>query len=71
MFFNDLYFHLIANTQSKVARPVGTKDYPTQTSGPYYNLLNKVKIKQRYDLSIWYWKGSIQLCLNVLQDMTP
>jgi len=48
--------------------PIETKDYPTPATRPHYSLLNKAKIKQRYDLSIPYWKDSLQLCLNVLQE---
>ncbi|MBL1320540.1 MAG: dTDP-4-dehydrorhamnose reductase [Methylophaga sp.] len=48
--------------------PIETKDYPTPATRPHYSLLNKAKIKQRYDLTIPYWKDSLQHCLSVLQE---
>lgn len=48
--------------------PIGAKDYPTAATRPHYSLLDKSKIKQDYDLSIPYWKTSLQQCLNRLKD---
>lgn len=57
----------LSNTACDVD-PIETKDYPTPATRPHYSLLNKSKIKQRYELSIPYWKDSLQLCLKVLQE---
>jgi dTDP-4-dehydrorhamnose reductase len=46
--------------------PIETKDYPTPATRPHYSLLNKAKIKQGFNLSIPYWKDSLQHCLNTL-----
>jgi len=46
--------------------PIETKDYPTPATRPHYSLLNKTKIKQRFNLSIPYWKDALQQCLNKL-----
>ena len=46
--------------------PIETKDYPTPAKRPHYSLLNKAKIKQRYNVSVPYWKQSLQHCLNKL-----
>ena len=51
-----------------VVSPIETKDYPTPAARPHYSLLNKAKIKQRYNLTIPYWKDSLQQCLNALQE---
>ncbi len=54
------------NTACKVS-PIETKDYPTPAKRPHYSVLNKAKIKQKYQLNIPYWKDSLQACLNKLQ----
>jgi len=56
-----------SNIQCKV-NPIETKCYPTPAVRPHYSLLNKAKIKNRSNLSIPYWKDSLQQCLNVLQE---
>jgi dTDP-4-dehydrorhamnose reductase len=43
--------------------PIETKDYPTPAKRPHYSLLNKAKIKNRYNISIPYWKDSLNECL--------
>ncbi|MFA5921267.1 MAG: dTDP-4-dehydrorhamnose reductase [Methylococcaceae bacterium] len=47
--------------------PIETKDYPTPATRPHYSLLNKAKIKNTFDLTIPYWKDSLQACLEVLK----
>lgn len=48
--------------------PIETKDYPTPAIRPHYSLLNKTKIKQQFDFAIPYWKDSLRLCLEALQE---
>jgi len=50
--------------------PIETKDYPTPATRPHYSLLNKAKIKHDFNLTIPYWKDSLQHCLTqlALQD---
>lgn len=43
--------------------PIETKEYPTPAKRPHYSLLNKSKIKEDFDLTIPYWKVSLQNCL--------
>jgi dTDP-4-dehydrorhamnose reductase len=57
----------LSNIQCAVA-PIETKDYPTPAKRPYYSVLNKAKIKQKFKLNIPYWKDSLQVCLNILQE---
>lgn len=47
--------------------PIETKDYPTPAKRPYYSLMNKVKIKQTYELQILYWRDALKKCLTNLQ----
>jgi dTDP-4-dehydrorhamnose reductase len=46
--------------------PIETKDYPTPAVRPHYSLLNKAKIKHDYQITIPYWKDSLQACLSQL-----
>ncbi len=48
--------------------PIETVDYPTPAARPHYSVLNKTKIKQAFDITIPYWKDSLQQCLMVLQE---
>ncbi len=48
-------------------KPIETKDYPTPAERPHYSLLNKAKIKNTFDITIPYWKDSLQECLDVLK----
>lgn len=48
--------------------PIETKDYPTATQRPYYSLLNKAKIKKDFNITIPYWKDSLDACLQKLGE---
>jgi len=48
--------------------PIETKDYPLPASRPFYSVLNKSKIKERFGLEIPYWKDSLEECLKKLID---
>ena len=47
-------------------KPIETKEYPTPAKRPHYSLLSKAKIKNTFDITIPYWKDSLQDCLVVL-----
>jgi dTDP-4-dehydrorhamnose reductase len=51
-----------------VVLPIETKNYPTPATRPHYSLLNKAKIKQTFNLTIPYWKDSLQTCIKRLQE---
>ena len=44
--------------------PIETKDYPTPAKRPPYSVLSKDKIKQKFSLSIPYWRDSLIDCLK-------
>lgn len=44
--------------------PIESKEYPTPAKRPHYSVLNKAKIKADYNLSIPYWKDSLDECLR-------
>ena len=48
--------------------PIETKDYPTPTTRPHYSLLNKLKIKKEFNISIPYWKDGLDDCLKRLGE---
>lgn len=60
-------FALEIMEQSKLnchVNPIETKDYPTPTPRPHYSVLNKSKIKQRFNLTIPHWKEGLKKCLK-------
>ena len=48
--------------------PIETYQYPTPASRPHYSILNKAKIKKDFDITIPYWKDSLDKCLKVLGE---
>jgi len=51
-----------------VINPIETKEYPTPATRPHYSLLNKAKIKKDFNITIPYWKDSLDNCLKVLGE---
>lgn len=49
--------------------PIETSQYPTPATRPHHCLLNKVKVKSKYNLKIPYWKESLEDCLRTLGAM--
>ncbi|MBW6535026.1 MAG: dTDP-4-dehydrorhamnose reductase [Mariniphaga sp.] len=48
--------------------PVLTEEFPTAAKRPNYSVLNKSKIKATFNLEIPYWKDSLKICINKLQQ---
>ncbi|WP_455755651.1 dTDP-4-dehydrorhamnose reductase [Sulfurimonas sp.] len=48
--------------------PIESKDYPTPVKRPHYSLLNKSKIKEKFGVSVPYYKDSLDECLKVLGE---
>jgi len=46
--------------------PIESKDYPTPVTRPHYSVLNKSKIKEKFNLEIPYWKDSLDECLKTM-----
>ncbi len=44
--------------------PIESKDYPTPTPRPHYSVLNKSKIKKRFNIEIPHWKEGLKKCLK-------
>ncbi|MEA2098875.1 MAG: dTDP-4-dehydrorhamnose reductase [Campylobacterota bacterium] len=48
--------------------PIETKNYPTPAKRPYFSLLNKNKIKNDFNITIPYWKDSLDKCLQKMGE---
>ncbi|WP_024954287.1 dTDP-4-dehydrorhamnose reductase [Sulfurospirillum arcachonense] len=48
--------------------PIETKHYPTPAKRPHYSLLNKLKIKNQFNVTIPFWKDSLDICLKELGE---
>ena len=48
--------------------PIETSDYPTPAQRPHYSLLNKSKIKEEFNLTIPFWKDSLDECLKKMGE---
>ena len=57
----------MANLNCKI-NPIETFQYPTPASRPHYSLLNKSKIKKDFNITIPYWKDSLDECLKKLGE---
>ena len=47
-------------------KPIESKDYPTPAQRPHYSVLNKTKIKDKFGITIPYWKDSLKECLDTI-----
>ena len=48
--------------------PIETYQYPTPAKRPHFSLLNKSKIKSKFNLQIPYWKDGLDDCLKRLGE---
>jgi len=51
-----------------IINPIETKEYPTPATRPHCSLLNKSKIKREFNLTIPYWKDSLDECLTKMGE---
>ena len=49
--------------------PIETKEYPTPAKRPHYALLNKAKIKKEFNITIPYWRDSLEQCLRLMGEV--
>ena len=55
----------LANFSCRIL-PIETKEYPTPTKRPAYSVLNKLKIKSTFNLSIPHWRDGLERCIKLL-----
>lgn len=48
--------------------PIETFQYPTPAKRPHYSILNKSKIKNKFNIEIPYWKDGLDDCLKRLGE---
>ena len=53
----------ITNITIKV-NAIETIQYPTPANRPYYSLLNKSKIMEKYNIDALHWRDSLQRCMK-------
>ena len=46
--------------------PIATSQYPTVAKRPFYSVLNKEKIKDKYAVEIPHWNAALKDCLHIL-----
>jgi dTDP-4-dehydrorhamnose reductase len=56
----------LAGLSCKV-NPVLTKEYQQAAPRPVYSVMNKTRIKESYNLSIPYWRESLEKCIKLLK----
>lgn len=59
----------ISGTQVK-AVPIRTDQYPTRATRPSYSVMDKSKAKGTFSIEIPYWRDSLVICINKLQNST-
>lgn len=57
----------IFENKSLKVNSINTALYPTVAKRPFYSVLDKSKIKTKFNIEIPYWKNSLQECLNNLK----
>ena len=48
--------------------PIETKDFHTPAKRPHYSLLNKSKIKKKFKITIPYWRDSLKIALQKIDE---
>jgi len=51
-----------------LVHPVLSDAFPTPAKRPHYSVLNKTKIKSNYKIEIPYWKDSLKVCIEQLEN---
>ncbi|MGB3750266.1 MAG: dTDP-4-dehydrorhamnose reductase [Arcobacteraceae bacterium] len=62
----ETFEYLALNADAPV--PKGKVGHPTPAKRPHYSLLNKSKIKKEFNITIPYWKDSLDKCLKVMRE---
>ena len=57
----------IMNNPIKV-NAIESSRYPTPAERPFYSVLNKNKIKNKYNMEVPYWRDALKECLNKIEN---
>jgi len=48
--------------------PIPTNEYPTPAVRPKFSVMDKSKIKNTFNLTIPYWRDSLEICIKILSQ---
>jgi dTDP-4-dehydrorhamnose reductase len=51
-----------------IINPILSKDYPQAAVRPFYSVLDKSKIREKFSLNIPYWRESLKDCIGKLNE---
>ena len=51
-----------------IINAIGSDQFPTPAKRPSYSLLDKTKIKSKFQINIPYWRDSVKNCVNLLKQ---
>lgn len=49
-------------------KPIATEQYPTPANRPKYSVLDKTKINKIFSIQLKYWKESLRICINKMDN---
>ena len=50
-------------------KPIPTTAYPTPAKRPYYSLMDKNSLKDKFKVEIPYWQDSLEDCIKIIQNV--
>lgn len=62
-----LAIHRLAGIHTCHVKPLHTHEYPAKAARPHYSVLDKTKIKNRYNMTIPHWETSLMQCMEKLE----
>jgi dTDP-4-dehydrorhamnose reductase len=62
-----LAVHEFAGIDCRVV-PIETRDYPLPAKRPFYSVMNKEKIKNKFGITIAHWRVSLRECVDNLMN---
>ena len=51
-------------------QPCHSNEFPSPVTRPSYSVLDKIKIKETFGISVPYWTESLKICINNLKKVT-
>jgi dTDP-4-dehydrorhamnose reductase len=51
-----------------ILEPIESKDFPTPATRPSYSVFNKTRFKERFGITIPYWRTSLEKCIGNMHE---